>query len=145
MSYHVAKCTWQKFTKAPKGSQLFHSPTLIRALKATKTETTAHISPVIWGKLNFSHKCWDDYVSDGESFYRPMLNTIAQQSFTNKIRNIGLDNDTQSSRLLRISASGANAIEKAWTLIDDKHLVGRTFSWEAPITDTPLLWISPKK
>jgi hypothetical protein len=46
------KCTWQKLTKVAKGSQMFHSPPLVRALKATKTETTAHISPTTLDKLN---------------------------------------------------------------------------------------------
>jgi hypothetical protein len=35
---------WQKLSKAPKGSQMFHSPPLIRALQMSKSETTAHIS-----------------------------------------------------------------------------------------------------
>jgi len=46
----------------------FHSPSLVRDLKATETETTAHISPITWDKLNISHICWDDYVSDVYAF-----------------------------------------------------------------------------
>ena len=79
-------------------------------------------------------------------FYRPVMSTIVQQAFTNEIRNIGLDHDSNSSRFQRISSSGASAIEKSWTLIiEDKNLVGQTFGWEAPITDTQLLWTSRKK
>ena len=40
-----SKYTWQNLTKAPKGSQMFHSPPLIRALQLSKSETTPHISP----------------------------------------------------------------------------------------------------
>jgi hypothetical protein len=35
------------------------------------------------------------------------MSTIVQQAFTNEIRNIGLDPDTKSTNLQRISASGA--------------------------------------
>jgi hypothetical protein len=32
--------------------------------------------------------------------------------------------------LHRISSSGAKTIEKSWTFIEDKALVGQTFGWE---------------
>ena len=62
------KYAWQKLTKAPKGSQMFYSPPLIRALQTLKSETTAHISQETWNKLHIAHVCWDDYVTDGTSF-----------------------------------------------------------------------------
>jgi len=61
------KYAWQKLTKAPKGSQMFYSPPLIRALQTLKSETTAHISQETWNKLHIAHRCWDDYVTDGTS------------------------------------------------------------------------------
>ena len=54
------KYAWQKLSKAPRGSQMFHSPPLIRALRMSKSETTAHISQETWNKLHIAHMCWDD-------------------------------------------------------------------------------------
>ena len=59
------KYDWQKLKKAPRGSQMFHSPPLIRALQMSKSETTAKISQETWNKLHIAHMCWDDYVTDG--------------------------------------------------------------------------------
>jgi len=139
------KCTGQKLTKAPKGSQMFHSPPLIKALKATKSKITAHISQDAWNKLHITHTCWDDYVSDSTSFYRPLMNTVVQQAFTAEIHNIGLEHDPNKTKLQRISASRrAHAIQKSWTCIEDDHLKGQVLEWEAPV-DTQVLWTSLKK
>jgi hypothetical protein len=88
--------------------------------------------------------CWDDYVSDSTSFYRPPMNTVVQQAFTAEIRNIGLEHDHNKTKLQRISASGAHTIKKDWTYIQEPHLKGTVFEWEAPV-DTQTLWTSPKK
>ena len=61
--------TWQKLTKDPKSSQRFHSPPLIQVLKATKSETTAHISQDTRNKLHIAHMCWDDYSSSYQGFF----------------------------------------------------------------------------
>jgi hypothetical protein len=88
--------------------------------------------------------CWDDYVTDDTSFYRPLMNKAIQQAFTAEIRNIGLERDNNKTKLQRISASRADAIKKAWTCIEDDQLKGKVFEWEAPL-DTQTLWTSPKK
>ncbi len=36
------------------------------------------------------------------------------------------------------SYNAGKAGEKSWTRIEDKHLLGQTFEWEAPIRDTHL-------
>jgi hypothetical protein len=138
------KYAWQKLTKAPRGSQMFHSPPLIRALRMSKSETTAHISQETWNKLHIAHMCWDDYVTDGTSFYRPLMNKVIQQAFTAEIRHIGLEGDNDKTKLKRISASKAIAIKKAWSCVEDDQLKGTVFEWEAPL-DTHTLWTSPKK
>jgi len=71
--------------------------------------------------------CWDDYVSDGTSFYRPLMNKVIQQAFMAEIRNIGLERDHNKTNLQRISASKAYAIKKAWTCIEDDHLKGKVW------------------
>jgi hypothetical protein len=88
--------------------------------------------------------CWDDYVTDGTSFYRPLMNKVIQQAFTAEIRNIGLERDNNKTKLQRISASRALAIKKAWTCVEDDQLKGTVFEWEAPL-GTHTLWTSPKK
>ena len=88
--------------------------------------------------------CWDDYVSDGTSFYRPLMNAVVQQALTAEIRNIGLEHDPNKTKLQRISASRAHAIQPSWTYIEDNHLKGQVFEWEAPV-DTQVLWTSLKK
>ena len=88
--------------------------------------------------------CWDDYVSDGTSFYRPLMNAVVQQALTAEIRNIGLEHDPNKTKLQRISASRAHAMQKSWTCIEDDHLKGLVFEWEAPV-NTQVLWTSPKK
>jgi hypothetical protein len=88
--------------------------------------------------------CWDDYVTDGTSFYRPLMNKVIQQVFTAEIRNIGLERDNNKTKLQRISASRALAIKKAWTCVEDDQLKGTVFEWEAPL-GTHTLWTSPKK
>jgi hypothetical protein len=115
--------------------------------------------------------CWDDYVTDGTSIYRPLMNKMIQQAFTAEIRNLGLERDNNKTKLRRgpgwrihgsvedtklstnkqhslssqrISASRAYAIKKAWTCIEDDQLKGKVFEWEAPL-DTQTLWTSPKK
>ncbi len=138
------KYAWQKLTKAPKGSQMFHSLTLIRALQTLKSETTAHISQETWNKLHIAHRCWDDYITDGTSFYRPLMNKVIQQAFTAEIRLIGLEGDNNKTKLKRISASKAVPIKKAWTCVEDNQLKGTVFEWEDPL-DTHTLWTSPKK
>jgi hypothetical protein len=117
---------------------MFSSTPLIRALKPSKSETTAHISQDTWNKLHIAHMCWDDYVSDSTSFYRPPMNTVVQQAFTAEIRNIGLEHDHNKTKLQRISASGAHTIKKDWTYIQEPHLKGTVFEWEAPV-DTQTL------
>jgi hypothetical protein len=123
---------------------MFHSPPLIRALQLKKSETTTHISQDTWNKLHIAHICWDDYVTDGTSFYRPLMNKVIQQAFTAEIRNIGLERHNNKTKLQRILASRAHAIKKAWTCIEDDQLKGTVFEWEAPM-DTQTLWTSPKK
>jgi hypothetical protein len=88
--------------------------------------------------------CWDDYVTDGTSFYRPLMNKVIQQAFTAEIRHIGLEVDNNKTKLERISASKALARKKAWTCVEDDQLKGTVFEWEAPL-DTHTLWTSPKK
>ena len=50
------KYAWQKLKKAPRGSRMFHSPPVIRALQMSKSETTAKISQETWNKLHIAHK-----------------------------------------------------------------------------------------
>jgi hypothetical protein len=88
--------------------------------------------------------CWDDYVTDGTCFYRPLMNKVIQQAFTAEIRLIGLEGDNNKTKLKRISASKAVAIKKAWTCVEDDQLKGSVFEWEAPL-DTHTFWTSPKK
>jgi phosphopantothenoylcysteine synthetase/decarboxylase len=88
--------------------------------------------------------CWDDYVTDGTSFYRPLMNKAIQQAFTAEIRHIGLEGDNNKTKLKRISASKASTIKKVWTCVEDNQLKGTVFEWEAP-SDTHTLWTSPNK
>jgi hypothetical protein len=87
------KYAWQKLKKDPRGSQMFHSPPLIRALQMSKSETTAKISQESWNNLHIAHMCWDDYVTDGTCFYRPLMNKVIQKAFTPEISHIGLQGD----------------------------------------------------
>ena len=63
------KYAWQKLKKDPRGSQMFHSPPLIRALQMSKSETTAKISQETWNNLHIAHMCWDDYVTDAWNIF----------------------------------------------------------------------------
>jgi hypothetical protein len=110
----------------------------------SKSETTAKISQETWNKLHIAHMCWDDYVTDGTCFYRPLMNKVIQKAFTAEIRNIGLQGDHDKIKLKRISATQAIAIKKAWTCIEDDQLKGTVFTWEAPL-DVHTLWTSSKK
>jgi len=123
---------------------MFHSPPLIRALQMSKSETTAKISQETWNQLHIAHMCWDDYVTDGTCFYRPLMNKVIQKAFTAEIRHIGLQGDNAEIKLKRISATQAIAIKKAWTCIEDDQLKGTVFTWEAPL-EAHSLWTSPKK
>jgi hypothetical protein len=138
------KYAWQKLKKAPRGSQMFHSPPLIRALQTSKSETTTKISHETWNKLHIAHMYWDDYVTNGTYFYRPLMNKVIQKAFTAEIRLIGLQGDNDKINLKRISATQAIAIKKAWTCIEDDQLKGTVFTWEAPL-EAHSLWTSPKK
>ncbi len=110
----------------------------------SKSETTAKISQETWNKLHIAHMCWDDYVTDGTCFYRPLMNKVIQKAFTAEIRHICLQGDNEIIKLKRISATKAIAIKKAWTCIDDDQLKDTVFTWETPL-DTHTLWTSPKK
>ena len=105
---------------------------------------TAKISHETWNQLHIAHMCWDDYVTDGTYFYRPLMNKMIQKAFTAEIRHIGLQGDNAEIKLKRISATQAIAIKKAWTCIEDDQLKGTVFTWEAPL-ETLSLWTSPKK
>jgi hypothetical protein len=110
----------------------------------SKSETTAKISQETWNNLHIAHMCWDDYVTDGTCFYRPLMNKVIQKAFTAEIRHIGLQGDQDKTKLKRISATQAIAIKQAWTCIEDDQLKGTVFTWEAPL-DVHTLWTSPKK
>jgi hypothetical protein len=84
------------------------------------------------------------HVTDGTSFYRPLMNKVIQKAFTAEIRHIGLQGDHDKIKLKRISATKAIALKKAWTCIEDDQLKGTVFEWEAPV-DTHTLWTSSKK
>ena len=60
---------------------------------------TAHISQDTWNELHIAHMCWDDYVTDGTSFYRPLMNKVIQQAFTAEIRNIWFERDNNKTKL----------------------------------------------
>ena len=112
----------------------------------SKSETTAQISQETWNKqlLHIAHMCWDDYVTDGTLFYRPLMNKVIQKAFTAEIRHIGLQGDHDKIKLKCISATKAIAIKKAWSCIEDDQLKGTVFAWEAPL-DVHTLWTSSKK
>jgi hypothetical protein len=82
--------------------------------------------------------CWDDYVTDGTSFYRPLMNKVIQQAFTTEICNIRLERDNNKIKLQHISGSRDYAIKKSWNCIEDDQLKGKVFEWEAPL-DTQTL------
>jgi hypothetical protein len=110
----------------------------------SKSESTAKISHETCNKLHIAHMCWDDYVTDGTCFYRPLMNKVIQKAFPAEIRHIGLQGDNDKINLKRISATQAIAIKKAWTCIEDDQLKGTVFTWEAPL-EAHSLWTSPKK